>query len=105
MRLPFRKKDKKSDAGVDIPAEFRPEGYGVPAPYPPTLQSTWLVARLPPSVLERIFSWVCPHARDESYDTCEQSGSEKGCMLCDLRNLAHCIQVCRSWRVSGIKIL
>lgn len=105
MRLPFRKKDKKADLSTEIPREFQPEGYGIQPLFPPTRQSAFLIARFPPSILERIFGWVCPHARDESYDTCEESGSDTGCMLCDLRNLAHCAQVCRGWRVCAVKVL
>ncbi|KAK4227087.1 hypothetical protein QBC38DRAFT_206197 [Podospora fimiseda] len=71
----------------------------------PTHASAITLARLPAPVLERIFTFVCPHSKDESYETCEQSSVEDACMLCDLRDLAHCVAVCRKWRDQGIKLL
>ncbi|KAL4960989.1 F-box domain protein [Aspergillus stella-maris] len=56
-----------------------------------------LTKQLPPPVLARILSFVCPHAVDGSYDTSEESMTEDGCMLCDMRDLAHCALVCRRW--------
>lgn len=53
--------------------------------------------RLPENVLDNIFSYVCPHTQDHSYETCEDSQIGEGCMLCDLRDLAKCAQVCRKW--------
>ncbi|KAM5342502.1 hypothetical protein ACJ41O_013468 [Fusarium nematophilum] len=115
MRNPFRrrnKKDKVANGGsqgpdMAIPVEFRPPGAGRPPLFPPTRGSAYLLAHLPPRVLERIFAFVCPHARDESYETCEGSAStsDSVCMLCDLRDLAHCVQVCRAWRASAVKVL
>ncbi|OJJ79238.1 F-box domain protein [Aspergillus glaucus CBS 516.65] len=60
---------------------------------------------LPPSVLARILSAVCPHTQDDSYDTSEESMTEDGCMLCDMRDLAHCAQVSRRWTVEARKLL
>lgn len=105
MRLPFRKKDKKGSLSAEIPLEFRPEGAGVPPLFPPTRASAFFLAQLPPRVLERIFAAVCPHARDESFDTCEESASPTGCMMCDLRDLAHCAQVSRGWRAVANKVM
>jgi hypothetical protein len=114
MRNPFRRRNKKDKAGSGgqssdfvVPLEFRPQGAGCPPLYPPTRNSAYLLAHLPPKVLERIFAFVCPHALDESYDTCEgsASSSDSVCMLCDLRDLAHCVQVCRAWRPSAVKVL
>ncbi|KAI9368108.1 hypothetical protein BJX61DRAFT_240848 [Aspergillus egyptiacus] len=56
-----------------------------------------LTKRLPPPVLARIFAFVCPHAVDSSYDSSEESMTEDGCMLCDMRDLAHCALVCKRW--------
>lgn len=53
--------------------------------------------RLPEKVLANIFSYVCPHTQDYTYEPCEQSQIGDGCMLCDLRDLAHCAQTCRKW--------
>ncbi|KAJ4140849.1 hypothetical protein NW768_000053 [Fusarium equiseti] len=114
MRNPFRRRNKKDKAGSGgqssdfiVPLEFRPDGAGCPPLYPPTQNSAYLLAHLPPKVLERIFAFVCPHALDESYDNCESSAStnDSGCMLCDLRDIAHCVQVCRAWRPSAVKVL
>lgn len=71
----------------------------------PTRASAALLAQFPASVLERIFVFVCPHSRDESYGTCEQSSVEDACMLCDLRDLAHCVAVCRRWKEEAVKLL
>ncbi|KAG5981487.1 hypothetical protein E4U55_002884 [Claviceps digitariae] len=107
MRLPFRKKDKKKNGRTSpIPEEFRPpRGFGLDTDvFPPSRFSAQLLAALPPKVLVRIFTFVCPHALDESYETCEES-AEKGCMLCDLRDLSHCVRVNRAWREIAIQIL
>ncbi|KAI5854342.1 hypothetical protein BZA05DRAFT_313020, partial [Tricharina praecox] len=53
--------------------------------------------QLPDQILERIFSYVCPHAVDQTYLSAEESTTEAGCMLCDMRDLARCGSVCRSW--------
>lgn len=110
MRLPFRRKDKdkvkdrKNDASF-VPDEFRLPGAARLPLFPPTHASARLLAMLPNGVLERIFAFVCPHSRDESYETCEGSTSEKGCMLCDQRDLSHCAKVCRQWRPSAVRVL
>ena len=108
MRLPFRKKRQERE-GLASPVfdEFRAVGgYGLkPLLFPPSRFSAQLLASLPPRVLERIFVFVCPHAVDDSYETCEKSANEKGCMLCDLRDLSRCVQVNRAWRATAIKIL
>ncbi|KAG6009964.1 hypothetical protein E4U21_000735 [Claviceps maximensis] len=104
MRLPFRRKDKKKDGRTSpIPDEFRPSRLDTNV-FPPTRFSAQLLAALPAKVLSRIFTFVCPHALDESYETCEES-AEKGCMLCDLRDLSRCVLVNRAWREVAIKIL
>ncbi len=70
-----------------------------------THASALAIANLPAPILERIFGFVCPHTRDESYETCEQSSIEDACMLCDLRDLAHCVQVNRRWKREARKLL
>ncbi|CAK7226250.1 hypothetical protein SCUCBS95973_006137 [Sporothrix curviconia] len=60
--------------------------------------SARLLHGLPETVLARIFSFVCPHSQDRTYEKCEDSSLGEGCMLCDMRDLAHCVQVCRRWR-------
>src|SRR6266536_3505280 len=54
-------------------------------------------ARLPEKLLCQILIFVCPHTQDESFTPCESSGTEDGCMLCDMRDLAQCALVCRKW--------
>lgn len=54
-------------------------------------------ARLPPQILERICSFVCPHSVDHSYVPSENSSVGDGCMLCDMRDLARTAQVSRRW--------
>ncbi|KAL2828063.1 hypothetical protein BDW59DRAFT_54061 [Aspergillus cavernicola] len=56
-----------------------------------------LTKKLPDSVLARIFTSVCPHANNSTYDTSEESMTEDGCMLCDMRDLAHCAMVSKTW--------
>lgn len=103
MRLPFRKKDKKGSLQLDVPPEFRPAAQ-MPL-FPPTRESAFKLAQLPPAILSRIFGHVCPHARDQSFDTCEESAKDDGCVLCDVRDLSHCTQVSRAWRVPAIRVL
>jgi hypothetical protein len=55
------------------------------------------VSRLPDNVLHRIFTFVCPHATDHSYLSAEETATEAGCMLCDMRDLARCGTVNRRW--------
>lgn len=73
--------------------------------YSPTRTSAARLAALPAPVLERIFAFVCPHTQDSTYESQEQSSIEDACMLCDLRDLAHCIQVCKKWRATAVKVL
>ncbi|KAK3499862.1 uncharacterized protein B0T23DRAFT_27745 [Neurospora hispaniola] len=70
-----------------------------------TRESATILANLPAPILERIFTFVCPHSRDTSYETCEASSTEDACMLCDLRDLAHCVAVCKRWRREGVNLL
>jgi hypothetical protein len=55
------------------------------------------VFRMPDNILNRIFSYVCPHATDHSFLTAEETTTEAGCMLCDMRDLAYCGLVCKRW--------
>ncbi|PNY26074.1 Uncharacterized protein TCAP_03989 [Tolypocladium capitatum] len=106
MRLLFRKKDKKrAELASSDPDEFRPHGCIDPPLGRPSWASARRLAQVPPAVLRRIFAFVCPHSQDESYETCEESANDVGCMLCDLRDLSHCAQVSRSWRASAMVVL
>ncbi|SPQ21651.1 cdb6b678-2657-4042-8f7d-9551dec2c000 [Thermothielavioides terrestris] len=74
-------------------------------PNRPTRASAAALAQLPAAILQRIFTFVCPHSADESYTTCEQSSVDDCCALCDLRDLAHCVAVCRRWKAEAVKLL
>jgi hypothetical protein len=97
----FRRKKKSQSVDGSYNSPFRFD----PALYPPPPTTVDCIARLPPPLLERIFTFVCPHARDESYETCERSAVEDTCMLCDLRDLAHCAQVSKRWRKLAANVL
>lgn len=71
----------------------------------PSRASAAKLAQLPSPVLERIFAFVCPHTQDSTYESQEQSSLEDACMLCDLRDLAHCLLVSRKWRAAGVKVM
>lgn len=64
-----------------------------------------LAARLPSRVLHHIFLYVCPHAEDGSYAAAEDSMTEDACMLCDMRDLAHCAIVSRRWNEVAQRLL
>ncbi|KAK0739794.1 hypothetical protein B0T21DRAFT_449874 [Apiosordaria backusii] len=84
------------------PRDYQLSGHGFRSMA--TGHSPQLIARLPEGVLRKIFGFVCPHARDESYESFEASslaGGEERCMLCDMRDLAHCVAVNRRWRGEG----
>jgi hypothetical protein len=98
MKL-FRTRKKKPEVGTDQDFTRRLAHNGAPP------VSRELLAKLPPAILERIFSFVCPHTGDETYESCEQSAVEDTCMLCDLRDLAHCAQVSRKWTTPALNLL
>ncbi|KAF2084651.1 F-box domain-containing protein [Saccharata proteae CBS 121410] len=54
-------------------------------------------SKLPNNVLRNIFSYVCPHTRDFTFEPCENSMVGDGCMLCDLRDLSNCARTTRQW--------
>ena len=96
----FKRKKSRSFEPIEVSRErssLAPHGT------PPV--SSRLLAQLPGALLERIFSFVCPHTQDETYESCEQSAVEDTCMLCDLRDLAHCAQVSRQWRFHATNLL
>lgn len=60
---------------------------------------------LPDEVLKRILAFVCPHTLDESYVTSEDSMTDGGCMLCDMRDLAQCALVKKAWSEAAATLL
>jgi hypothetical protein len=71
-------------------------------PSPPESNYT---ARLSSRLLAAIFANVCPHSQDASYKSSEESMTDGGCMLCDMRDLAHCAVVCKRWSVVAQRLL
>jgi hypothetical protein len=62
-------------------------------------------SRLPEDLLERVFTFVCPHVQDDTYEPSERSQVGDGCMLCDLRDLSKNAQVSRKWYRAAQKLL
>lgn len=60
--------------------------------------------KLPRPVLAYIFAYVCPHTVDNSLETSEESMTD-GCMLCDMRDLAHAALVCKRWYLEARALL
>ncbi|RFU35275.1 hypothetical protein B7463_g1071, partial [Scytalidium lignicola] len=100
----FRRKKKASnkDAGLYVQPPVFTDTHTPQQVRAPTVD---LTSRLTPGILQRIFTVVCPHASDETYESCEQSTIEDACMLCDLRDLSHCAQVSRRWRSIAAQVL
>ncbi|KAK3358946.1 hypothetical protein B0T25DRAFT_80718 [Lasiosphaeria hispida] len=116
----FKKKEKKKSASLGSfgsgpggflsvgPQSSASPGFGHrPGQFGPmaTYASAMALAHLPPPVLERIFAFVCPHSQDNGYDACEESSVLGACMLCDMRDLAHCVAVNKRWRVEATKLM
>jgi len=92
----FRSRSKlKNDEKADGQAYY-------PTPVPLGRDYT---ARLPPNVVRNIFRFVCPHTLDKSYEVSENADVADGCMLCDLRDLAHCAQTRRGWYQTAQELL
>jgi hypothetical protein len=79
---------------------------GICNSFPPvTLSLPRQAVHLPIDILQRILAFVCPHTQDESYVTSEDSMTDGGCMLCDMRDLAQCALVGRSWGEAAALLL
>ncbi|KAK8111891.1 F-box domain-containing protein [Apiospora kogelbergensis] len=88
---------------ISKPATGHHSEYYHGSPTYPSTFAPWL--DLPIPVLQRIFTFVCPHTQDETYENCEQSALEDACMLCDQRDLAHAGMVCKQWRKASIPVM
>lgn len=64
-----------------------------------------VTARLPSTILSRIFVEVCPLTVDDSYNSSEESLLEDGCALCDMKDLAQCALVSRKWYTAARELL
>ncbi|KAJ5104340.1 hypothetical protein NUU61_001687 [Penicillium alfredii] len=84
----------------------RSAGSAIEPPTPPTprVNGRDYTRKLPRPLLARIFALVCPHTVDNSYSTSEESMTD-GCMLCDMRDLAHCALVCKRWFLDARALL
>lgn len=60
---------------------------------------------LPDDILKMILAFVCPHTQDDSYVTSEDSMTDGGCMLCDMRDLAQCALVRKAWGEAAAMLL
>ncbi|OAA67016.1 f-box domain containing protein [Niveomyces insectorum RCEF 264] len=92
---------RRSVSSSARPATRAPAG----APAGATAGATAALLALPDSVLAVVFAFVCPHSQDRTYEKCEDSSLDDGCMLCDMRDLAHCVQTCRRWRPVAERVL
>ncbi|KAF3479455.1 uncharacterized protein GIQ15_06431 [Arthroderma uncinatum] len=95
LRAKTRSRGSKKDLGQQ--QEQYHNGYGQPQSSYGSRPAKDYTKVLPPNVLSNIFSQVCPHVRDSSLTSSEESMTEDGCMLCDMRDLAHAALVCTQW--------
>ncbi|KAG9240911.1 hypothetical protein BJ878DRAFT_429253 [Calycina marina] len=105
MKWPFsrKRKVKNSQGSQDVSSTQNPPTF-VPRVSDPRLLAQ-LLSQVPEATWQRIFRYVCPHAGDDTYKSNEQSAQDDCCMLCDLRDLAHCAQVSRKWNKLATKIM
>lgn len=55
--------------------------------------------------LSIVLSCICPHTLDDSYKSSEECLTKDGCMLCDMRDLAHCALVNKKWYMAAQPLL
>lgn len=84
--------------------QIKANGYATNVP-PVPIPGRDFTKALPQPVIARILAAVCPHTQDDSYDTSEESMTEDGCMLCDMRDLAHAALACKRWALEARKLL
>jgi hypothetical protein len=89
----FRSKSKLREINIPQPVDY----ISHPVPSTPARFGRDHTTRLPDKVLNRVLQFVCPHSTDHTYQPSEDSQIGDGCMLCDLRDIAVCAQVCRWW--------
>jgi len=82
----FRSKSKNKDEEHDLPRYHRP-----------SISGRNYSEYIDDGILGRILQHVCPHSVDDTYVASEHSALGEGCMLCDMRDLAHSAQVNRRW--------
>ncbi|KAK2798418.1 hypothetical protein FQN49_008973, partial [Arthroderma sp. PD_2] len=94
LRAKTRSRGSKKDL---VQQEQYQYGYGQPQSSYSSRPAKDYTKALPPNILSKIFFEVCPHVRDSSLTSSEESMTEDGCMLCDMRDLAHAALVCTQW--------
>ncbi|KAK3698114.1 hypothetical protein LTR37_017072 [Vermiconidia calcicola] len=100
----FRSRSRLKDIDANGPQAIDYSSYP-PMPSTPARFGRDHTTRLPEKVLNNVFTYICPHTTDRSYQPSEESSIGDGCMLCDLRDLAGCAQVCRRWYGIAQKVL
>jgi hypothetical protein len=95
----FKHFRSKSKPDGDEPRNVN--GYKISGPLAPNHTS-----RLNPQVLKRIFTFVCPHTLDDSYQNLDDVDlGDNTCMLCNLRDLAQCARVCKAWHSPATELM
>lgn len=104
MKLLSHIRSKSRQKSTDDTASYSP--YGPPQSHTSIgLARTHPLARFSVALLETVFDYVCPHSRDDCYTSCEESMVDGGCMLCDMRDLAHCAGVSKRWSEAAQHLL
>ncbi|GAB7360667.1 hypothetical protein MBLNU230_g0546t1 [Neophaeotheca triangularis] len=104
FRSKSRLKDKEGSPQQQLQSHSYNKGYSNGSPQA-SYRGRDQTQRLPSNVLENIFTFVCPHVLDDTYEPSERSSIGDGCMLCDLRDLGRCASVCRKWYQSAQRLL
>ena len=103
IRLRSRLKNTSNNISNDNPYQLPPtdllrgQPKPQPKPHPCFRFSTFL--------FHELFSHVCPHSRDDSYLSCEESMIDGGCMLCDMKDLSQCALVNKQWSEAAQTLL
>ncbi|KAI9712582.1 MAG: hypothetical protein M1828_001683 [Chrysothrix sp. TS-e1954] len=74
-------------------------------PYPRRYNGRDHTSKLPLILLYRVFTFVCPHAEDDSYQSHEESLGRTSCPSCDLKNLVCCSLVNHTWKKATCELL
>lgn len=98
----FRRRSKSSRHSRNAPGDHDHQNNYSP---PPPASGYDVTRKLPREVVAHIFTLVCPHVADASFNSSEESMTEDGCMPCDMRDLAHCALVCKRWYLDAHQLL
>jgi len=97
----FRSRSKiKDDARTAAARRSNEDNDGYPRPaylIPPPFDCIQALSEHP-NILQRVFSYVCPHSEDVSFASLETiRGAIKECPLCGIKDLAACARVRQGW--------